>query len=75
MPAFKIDKLSDEENEALITNWWKYVVKMAEEQGRNIPEEVMRKVEAVVCEAICTDKIKIAPEALRRKDDESGNGM
>ena len=35
---------------------WKRMVEAAEEYGKHIPEEVMRKVEKVICETVCIDK-------------------
>ena len=35
---------------------WKRMVAAAEEYGKLIPEEVMRKVEKVICETVCIDK-------------------
>ena len=34
---------------------WKRIVAYAEEYGKHIPNEVVRKVEAVICETVCKE--------------------
>ena len=36
---------------------WKRIVEASEELEKDIPEEVLQKAEALICEAICIDTI------------------
>ena len=58
MSTFQIDRISDEEQIKRTAEWWKQMVAFAEAYSKNIPEEVMRKAEAVICETVCRDEDK-----------------